>query len=152
MRGRQDVLEHRGEIRPRATALFQRAPGGPTQGNESFDLWPAESAIEQRRNGGQQIPHGILHAADMRLRCGIAVAREATGQFRLRQGAVAFLFILFIQLAGFFYRECTLDEGQAAVQFVFGEMAGERDDLAAWRPRTEQESDGKNRSSRISVP
>ena len=123
--------------------LAVRAPfpdgfSGPAQRRETLDLRTPQTAVEHVRNRRQEIAHGVLHAADVRLRNGIAVGGQTPGEFALGERLAAFLFIEF---PGLLDAQGAFDERESAVQFVLGEVPGQRDDLAA--PGTEQAGDAE---------
>jgi hypothetical protein len=50
---------------------------------------PAEPAVQQRGDRRQQVVHGVLHAADVRLRQREAIGRKPPRQLALRQRLAA---------------------------------------------------------------
>ncbi len=114
--------------------------GGAPQAGQLLDLVPPQAGVKHGRDGGQQILDGLLHPADVGLRHGIAVRLEAACQLGLGQGFAGFLFI---QFPGFPHAQCALDERQAAVQFVFREMARQGNDFSTLRPRPELARDAE---------
>jgi len=135
---RQHVLEQRGEVHRRIAAQRAALPGslaGFAQHRQAFDLVSAQTAVQHRRDGGQHVAHRIAHAADVGLRHRVAIGRQPTGEFALRERLAGFLFV---ELARLLDAQRTLDEGEAAAQLVLGQVAGQRHDLPALRPRPEQ--------------
>ncbi|MCY1525157.1 hypothetical protein D9M68_601280 [compost metagenome] len=94
-----------------------------------------EAVVQHVRNHRQEIAHGVLHAADVGLLNRIAVGAEATSEFGLRQRLAT---LLLVEFAGFFDTERAFHEGQATMQFVFRQVAGQGNDFAAFGPGTEQ--------------
>ena len=68
----------------------------------------------------------------------VAIGRQAPRQLGLGERAADFLFV---ELTRFLYTQGALDEGQAAAQLVFGQVARQGDDLAPFRPRAKQAGD-----------
>ncbi len=70
----------------------------------------------------------------------VAIGSQAPRQLGLRQRLAG---LLLVELAGFLDAQGALDEGQAAVQLVLGQVAGQRDHLAALGPGPEQAGDAE---------
>ena len=101
---------------------------------------PAEPAVQQRGDRRQQVVHGVLHAADVRLWQREAIGREPPRQLALRQRLAAFLFV---ELARLLHAQGPLDKAQPAAQFVLGQVPGQHHHFATLRPRAEQAGDAE---------
>ena len=115
--------------------MLPRALAGLAHDRQSLNLVATEAPIQDGRDRGQQVAYRIGHAADVRLLDGETVRGQASGQLGLAQGGAGFFFI---ELACLLDAQGALDERQAAAQLVLGEVSGQRDNLPACRPRSEQ--------------
>lgn len=98
------------------------------------------ATIFEARDRRQQVAHRVLHAADVGLGNRVAVGTQSPCEFGLRQCLAG---LSLVEFTGFLDTEGALDERQAAVQLVFGEVPGQRDDFAALGPGPEQARDAK---------
>ena len=139
----QYIQEERLEVHPGLGIVRMPRPdavSGLAQHGHTLDLMPAQTAIEDVRNRGQEVADGILHTADVRLLHGVAIRRQALGQLGLGQGAAV---LLLIELARFLHAQSAFDEGQATTQFVFSQVSGQGDDFATFGPRAELAGDAE---------